>query len=96
MAEKRRLRILAGRVATREILETIVKSERAQYKDFIGYASISSINLRLRELETCGLIEHHMAREEKREEWYTPTEAGIQFSKKLKEMDELDEQISKE
>lgn len=95
MAQKKRLRELAGKVATKEILETIVESERTQYKDLAEFASISSINQRLRELENYGLIEHHIAREEKREEWYTPTEAGKEFIKQLREMDELDERLRK-
>ena len=95
MAQKKRLRELAGKVATKEILETIVESERTQYKDLAQFASISSINQRLRELENYGLIEHHIAREEKREEWYTSTEAGKEFIKQLREMDELDERLRK-
>jgi hypothetical protein len=52
MAQKKRLRGLAGKVATKEILETIVESDRTQYKDLAKFASISSINQRLRELES--------------------------------------------
>lgn len=93
MTHKRRLRILAGRVATREILDTIVNTGRVHYKDLAEFASVSSINQRLRELENYGLIEHHMTREEKREEWYTPTEAGKAFRKQLHDMDDLDDNL---
>jgi DNA-binding HxlR family transcriptional regulator len=93
MAQKNRLRILAGKVATREIMEAVVGAGRVQYKDLTEFASVSSINQRLRELENCGLIEHHMTREEKREEWYTPTEAGKKFRTQLEAMDELDEEL---
>lgn len=95
MAQKRRLRTIAGKVATREIMEVAVDRGRVQYKDLVGLASISSLNQRLRELEKCGLIQHHMVREEKREEWYTPTEAGKKFKEMLQEMDELDEELPK-
>ena len=93
MSEKRRLRSLAGKVATREILDAAVDIGRVQYKDLTKFASVSSLNQRLRELENCGLIKHHIAREEKREEWYTPTESGRQFRAQLQEMDELEERL---
>lgn len=93
MAQKTRLRTIAGKVATREIMEAVVELGRVQYKDLTKFASVSSINQRLRELENCGLIEHHISREEKRVEWYTPTEKGMKFTKQLEEMDELDEHV---
>lgn len=95
MVKNRRLRTLAGKVATKEILKEVVESGKVHYRDLTKFASVSSINQRLRELETCGLIKHHMAREEKREEWYTPTEAGRKFKEQLEEMDELDNTLSK-
>ncbi|KYK28576.1 MAG: winged helix-turn-helix transcriptional regulator [Theionarchaea archaeon] len=91
MAQKIRLRTLAGKVATKEIMEVVVETGRVQYKDLTKFASVSSINQRLRELENCGLIEHHIAREERREEWYTPTEKGKKFKRQLEEMDDLEE-----
>ncbi len=96
MVQKKRLRTLAGRVATREILELVVDSGKVKYKDIAGFASVSSINQRLREMENCGLIKHHLAKEEKREEWYTPTEKGKRFRKQLEEMDKLDEYVEDE
>lgn len=93
MSEKRRLRSLAGKVATREILDAAVDIGRVQYKDLTKFGSVSSINQRLRELENCGLIQHHIAREEKRKEWYTPTEPGKLFRAQLQEMDELEERL---
>lgn len=93
MVQERRLRALAGKVATKEILDVIVEAGKAQYKDFTKFASVSSINQRLRELENYGLIQHHMAREEKREEWYTPTEPGKKFRRQLHDMDELEQHL---
>lgn len=93
MSRKRRLRALAGKVATKEILEAAEEVGKVQYKDLTKFASVSSLNARLRELENCGLIKHHIAREEKREEWYTPTEQGRIFREQLQKIDELEERL---
>ncbi len=93
MSEIGRLRALVSKVATREILDAAIETGRIQYKDLTKFASVSSINQRLRELESCKLIEHHIAREERREEWYTPTEQGKKFRDLLLEIEELDESL---
>ncbi len=68
------LRVL-GFTATIDILNSI-KEGRNQYKHFILFTSISTLNKRTKQLMSLGIIEHHLTREDKRREWYTLTEKG--------------------
>ena len=71
---KELLRVL-GFTATIDILDSIKKGKN-QYKHFIPFASIATLNKRTKQLINLGIIEHHLTREEKRREWYTLTEKG--------------------
>ena len=56
---------------------------RKKYKDF-NCGSVSTINDRLRQLLHLDLIEHHLTREQKKEEWYTLSEKGEKVVECLK------------
>ena len=71
---KELLRVL-GFTATIDILNSI-KEGKNQYKHFIPFASIATLNKRTKQLINLGIIEHHLTREDKRREWYTLTEKG--------------------
>ena len=64
-----------GLTATVEILKSIQEG-RNQYLDFFTTASVSTVNKRIKQLITLGIIKHHLGREPKRKEWYTLTERG--------------------
>jgi DNA-binding HxlR family transcriptional regulator len=71
-----------GLTGTVKILLSLADS-RKKYKNF-NCGSISTINDRLRQLLHLNLIEHHLTREKKREEWYTLTEKGKKVVECLK------------
>ncbi|MBU7028899.1 MAG: winged helix-turn-helix transcriptional regulator [Theionarchaea archaeon] len=64
-----------GLTSTVDLLKSIHKGKN-QYKDFLTFMGIGTINRRLRELIKLGIIEHHFERKYKRKEWYTLTEKG--------------------
>ena len=75
-----------GSAAARDILHTIHEGNN-QHKDFATFGSISTINLRPKQLESLGIIKHNLTREEKRREWYTLTERGERVMKALVELE---------
>jgi len=64
-----------GLTATVDILKSIQKGKN-QYLDFFTTASVSTVNERIKQLITLGIIKHHLGREPRRKEWYTLTERG--------------------
>ena len=77
---------LLGSVAAIEILRS-VKEGRNHYMDFMTFASVSSLNNRVRQLEHLGLIKHHLTQKEKRKEWYTITERGKRVLKIVEDLE---------
>jgi len=75
------LRVL-GLTATIEILKSIQKGKN-QYLNFFTTASVSTINERIKQLITLGIIQHHLGREPKRKEWYTLTKRGERVLKAI-------------
>ena len=71
-----------GSAATRDILHTIREGQN-QHKDFVTFGSISTINQRPKQLESLGIVKHHLTREEKRRECYTLTEKGERVMKAI-------------
>ena len=82
---KELLRVL-GFTATIDILNSIEEGKN-QYKHFIPFASIATLNKRMKQLMNLGIIEHHLTREDKRREWYTLTEKGKRALKIIKEIE---------
>ncbi|MBU7018458.1 MAG: winged helix-turn-helix transcriptional regulator [Theionarchaea archaeon] len=77
-----------GHAAAINILKSIEKGEN-QYKDFHSFAPSSTVNSRIRQLEACKFIEHHLTRREKRREWYTLTKKGkrtLRIAEKLEQI----------
>ncbi|MBU7046375.1 MAG: winged helix-turn-helix transcriptional regulator [Theionarchaea archaeon] len=81
------LRVL-GFTATVDILNSIEEGKN-QYKHFIPFASISTLNERVKQLESLGIIEHHLAREDKRREWYTLTQKGEKVVKVITKLERV-------
>jgi DNA-binding HxlR family transcriptional regulator len=81
------LRVL-GFTATVDILNSIEEGNN-QYKHFIPFASISTLNERVKQLEALGIIEHHLAREDKRREWYTLTRKGKKVVKVITKLEKV-------
>jgi len=71
-----------GLTATVDILKSIQKGKN-QYADFFTTASVSTINERIKQLITLGIIKHHLGREPKRKEWYTLTKRGERVLKAI-------------
>jgi len=64
-----------GLTSTIDLLKSIQEGKN-QYKDFLTFMGVGTINRRLRELINLRIIEHHFERKDKRNEWYTLTEKG--------------------
>ena len=77
---------MIGSTGTKKILELIYEHGTAQYKDFQPFMNAHTLNRRLRELLICGLLEHHIKKEEKRMEWYNITERGKKIAELLGEI----------
>jgi DNA-binding HxlR family transcriptional regulator len=93
--EKRDLKELfqvLGSMAAIEIL-TSIREGRNHYIDFVTFASVTSLNNRVRQLEHLGLIEHHLTHKEKRKEWYTITERGKRVLKIVEDLGNALQQI---
>jgi DNA-binding HxlR family transcriptional regulator len=67
---------LLGALATLDILNFLNEHGRGQYADFKNFASVSTLNDRLQRLEESGLINHHVEKKNKKEEWYELTITG--------------------
>jgi DNA-binding HxlR family transcriptional regulator len=87
MADRRLREVykILGLTATVEILKSIEKG-KTQYRNF-DFASVSTINTRIRQLLDLNFIEHHIVKEDKRKEWYTLTEKGKKVVKGIKYLD---------
>lgn len=83
---------LLGSKGTKKILQYLCEHGKAQYTDLDLDISLPTLNLRLPLLLKFNLIEHHMARETKRREWYEITEKGKKIFEHLREMIELVEE----
>ena len=68
------------------ILKYIEKKGRAQYKDLKPFASTNTLNTRLRQLLSHGLIKHNITKTGKRKEWYELTEKGKSVFRSLREL----------
>ena len=77
---------------TINILKTLKSKNKAQYKDLstndIGIA-IATLNGRINQLLKSGIIEHHLKRAMKREEWYTLTKKGEKILSKIEEIEKI-------
>ncbi len=79
---------LLSRPHTGEILEFFGQREQTQYRDLQPFYSVHTLNTRLAELCTWGLIEHHFERIPLRKEWYELTEKGKDVSHRIRALKE--------
>ena len=78
------------------ILKMLETGKKVQYEDLTNVdLSISTLNERINELLKNCLIEHHLKRTNKKEEWYTLTEKGEKILKYVKEIEELERTTKK-
>ena len=60
--------------------------ETTQHADLNAFINAVTLNMKLHELLTFDLIEHHLDKSDMRKEWYTITEKGIQILQCLEDM----------
>jgi len=68
-------KMLGSRAAVK-ILQHLGEEERVKYKDLQQFINTHTLNVRIKDLLNHGLIEHHLTREEIRQEWYELSEKG--------------------
>ena len=67
---------MMGLKGAAEILVTLDTMGKGRYKDMQKSLNTYTLNERIRDLLSYGLIEHHLVRENVRKEWYQLTETG--------------------
>lgn len=82
---------MLGSKAAVEILQVFSTQEKVRYKDLLGLVNTHTLNARIRDFLSYGLIEHHITREETRKEWYELTEKGMRVLEILNELAEIAE-----
>ncbi|MBU7029163.1 MAG: winged helix-turn-helix transcriptional regulator [Theionarchaea archaeon] len=83
---ERKVIALLGSKDTKEILQYLRQQGEVQYTDFDLSISLPTLNTRLRKLLKFGLIEHCIAKQPKRREWYEITERGKNVLKIMEDM----------
>ena len=83
---KREFLALLGSKDTKEILQYLRQHEKVQYTNFDLSISLPTFNTRLRKLLKFGLVEHCIAKQPKRREWYEITERGKNILKIMEDM----------
>jgi len=84
---KTELLALLGSKDTIEILQYLRQHEKVQYTNFDVSISLPTFNTRLRKLLKFGLVEHCIAKQPKRREWYEITERGKNILKIMEDME---------
>ncbi|MBU7029556.1 MAG: winged helix-turn-helix transcriptional regulator [Theionarchaea archaeon] len=77
---------MLGSKDTIEILQYLRQQGEVQYTNFDLSISLPTLNTRLRKLLKFGLIEHCIAKQPKRKEWYEITERGKNVLKIMEDM----------
>ncbi len=73
--EEQFIKFITSRGA-RDILKYLNKHDTAQHADLDAFMNTSTLNTKLNELLTFGLIKHHLDKSGMRKEWYTITKKG--------------------
>ena len=89
MKENEKFLRMLGATGTKKILEFLDTHSTGQYKEMAEFMSVHSLNIRLRDLLSFGLIYHHLEREPKKVEWYEITKRGKQVLHYLRCLVEL-------
>ena len=77
---------IAGAKGTMEILEFLYKHETGQYAQMKNFMNGHTLNTRLRQLSSYGMIQHHNHRSDLGADWYTIAEKGEKVLHHLKEL----------
>jgi DNA-binding HxlR family transcriptional regulator len=77
---------IAGAKGTMEILEFLNKHETGQYAQMNDFTNAHTLNTRLRQLSSYGMIQHHDHTSDMGADWYTITEKGEKVLHHLKEL----------
>ena len=80
---------MIGAKGIREILEFLDENRKGRYMQFRQFTSTHMLNIRLRELLIFGLIEHHVIKQERKNEWYTITKKGKKIVRYIRKMEEV-------
>ncbi len=88
------LKILSEK-GTVGILRYLSTHDKGHYSSFDVRVSVSTLNIRLRQLLQLGLINHSLEREPVRQEWYVITKKGRKTLKCLEELIEISHLSSK-
>jgi len=83
---KREFLALLGSKDTMKILQYLRQHRKMQYTDFDLSISLPTLNTRLRKLLKFNLVEHCIAKQPKRREWYEITERGKNILKIMEDM----------
>lgn len=78
MKENEEFLKMLGATGTKKILEFLDTHKKGQYKEMAEFMSVHSLNIRLRDLLSFGLICRYLEREPKKTEWYSLTQKGKQ------------------
>lgn len=79
---------------TKEVLEFINERGKVRYKDCLTSFNSYTLNMRLRDLCSHKLVEHHIKNVDTRREWYQITEEGRKVVRAMKALrEELDSTI---
>ena len=77
---------IAGAKGTMEILEFLYKHETGQYAQMKNFMNGHTLNTRLRQLSSYGMIQHHDHTSDLGTDWYTIAEKGEKVLHHLKEL----------
>lgn len=92
MGTPRELLKIIGQASTVEILTYLHDHNTAKHQDLNTFTNTHTLNTRLIQLITHGLIEHNYERHIPRKEWYTLTEKGkkvLEYIEKILEIGEV-------
>jgi DNA-binding HxlR family transcriptional regulator len=83
--EEQFLKLISSKGA-RDILKYLNEHETAQHADLNAFINAVTLNMKLHELLTFDLIQHHLDKSDMRREWYTITEKGKKILQCLEDM----------
>ena len=87
--DERKFLKMVGAEDTEEILKFLSENKTAHHNDMLIFSNTNTLNRRLRELLTFGLVKHHFKRGRVREEWYEITDKGIKVLQHISDLIEI-------
>ena len=80
---------MLGAEGTMRILKFLDQHSRGRYKHMKEFSNTHTLNRRLKQLMSFGMVRHHLDKTEARTEWYELTERGrkaLQYARELLEV----------